>query len=187
MADIFQYINAMYCIRDAQFNPIHDNKVIDTYDINAVHKALIKKAHDDGNTNALIFQNELFFTRKVGDINNNEIKRFIATNNTWDVMILNPSEDLALLPVSTYTHVHRVNSTGFNINNVYLISNRFMLKMKNNTLSNVETYYYDNTFVDSANGPNTQIRHVIVGKLTNIQVLKDDQIIYSWLHYPITL
>lgn len=184
MAEVFQYINSMYCIRDDQFNPVRDPNVIVTNDITDIHKRVLSKAYDDGNTNALIFQNELFFTRQIGDVNNNEIKQFLGTNSTWDVLILNERTDLPLIPVGGYTHVHRVNRTDFIIDKVYLVSRRFMQKVKNNTLTNVETYYYDNTFVDAALSADHTYK-VKVGKITNVQLLKNDQIKYIWTRYAI--
>lgn len=184
MAEVFQYINSMYCIRDEPFNPIRDANVIATTDMTSIHKSILTKAYDDGNTNALLFQNELFFTRQIGDVNNNEIKRFLGTNSTWDVLIMSPRTDLALLPVATYTHVHRVDRTDFIIDKVYLVSRRFMQKVKENTLSNVETYFYDNTFVNAASTVSTQHR-VKVGKVQNVQLLATDVIKYVWTPFSI--
>lgn len=185
MAEVFQYINAMYCIRDEQFNPIHDPKVITTNNITDIHKQVLSKGYDDGNTNALVFQNELFFTRPIADVNNNEVKRFLMTNSTWDVLIMNENEDLSTTPVPTYTHIHLVNRNDFIIDKVYLVSRRFMQKVKNNTLTNIETYYYDTTFVDSADGPPSSTRRVVVGKINNIRILVNDQIRYVWDNFSL--
>jgi hypothetical protein len=185
MAEVFQYINAMYCVRDDKFNPIHDNKLIPTNDLTQVHRNILKKGYDDGNTNALIFNNELFFTRELADVNNNEIKQFLMTNATWDVLILNPRDDLPLLDYGTFQHVHRVNRDDFIIDKVYLVSRRFMLKVKNNIMTGIETYYYDNTFVDSIPSDDNNF-NVVVGKITNVAVLKNGEIKYSWTHYDTT-
>ena len=184
MAEVFQYINAMYCIRDSGFVPIRDPQLIRTNNLTPIHKQILAKAYDLGNTNALIFQNELYFTRPIADLNNNEIKRFLGTNSTWDVLILNPRTDLTTAPVNTYTHVHRVTRTDFIIDRVYLVSRRLMQKVKNNTLSNIETYYYDNTFVDSLQSPNTEY-NVAVGKLTDVSILNNDQLRYKWNHFSL--
>ena len=184
MAEIFQYINAIYCVRDAEYIPVHDSRIIETSDLVDVHKSLISKAYDEGNTNALIFNNELYFTRDLADLNNNEIKEFLMTNNTWDVLILNSHKNLTLETLESYTYLHKVMSNDFNIDKVYLISRQFMQKVKNNDITNVSTYYYTNTFVDSMPSKDSNFS-VIVGKLTDVSILKNGEIKYHWTPYDI--
>ena len=184
MAEVFQYINAMYCIRDDDFNPIHDTHIIETNDVtNQVNKVLLAKAFDDGNTNALVFQNELFFTRDIADTNNNELKYFLGTNATWDVLIFNPRSDLPLEAVPGFSRIHRVTRTDFIIDKVYLVSRRFMQKVKDNNYTDIQTYYYSNNFVDSLESKNNKF---IVGKLTNIQILRNGELKYHWTPYSLS-
>lgn len=182
MAEVFQYINAMYCIRDDKFNPIHDPTLIQTNDLTPVHRQILSKGYDDGNLNALVFQNELVFTRELADVNNNEIKMFLMTNTTWDILVLNPRTDLPLQEVPGFSHVHKVTRDDFIIDKVYLASRRFMQKVKNNVNTGIETYYYDNTFVNALDSEDTNYR-VKVGKITNVQVLKNDEIKYNWMPF----
>jgi hypothetical protein len=184
MAEIFQYINAIYSVRDAEYNPVHDSRIITTDNLTSVHTRLIKTAYDAGNTNALIFDNELYFTRDLADVNNNEIKQFLMTNPTWDVLIFNPRDNLPLETYGSFVHVHKVTSDTFNIDRVYLISRRFMQKVKDNITTGIETYYYDNTFVDSMPSKDSLYK-VIVGKLTNISVLQNGEIKYNWTSYDL--
>ena len=105
MAELFQYINALYCIRESKFTPFHNKNVTTVTDMAATHKAIISRAYDDGNRTAMLFENELYFTRVIGDVNNNEIKTFLGTNTSWDVIILNKRTDLSLTPVPwLYSH-----------------------------------------------------------------------------------
>lgn len=179
MAEIMKYITGMYCVRDDKFNALKNLSEFIATNLTDIHKKIIEKAHDNGNANAMIFQNELFFIRKLGDVNNNEVKTFLGTNQTWDVLILNSRKDLPLIPLDGYSHVHRVNTTTFNINRVYLVSNRFMQKVKNNDLTNVETYYYDDPFIDGI-ATNVDAKKVIAGKVESIQRLSNEQIKYTW-------
>jgi len=184
MAEVFQYINAMFCVRDEFFNPIHDSTVITTNNLTQVHRDILSKAYDDGKTNALVFNNELFFTRDLADVNNNEIKKFLMTNATWDILVLNPRTDLPTEQYGDFVHVHKVTRDEFIIDKVYLVSRRFMQKVKNNVTTGIETYYYDNTFVDSITSPDKDNTYkVVVGHITNVSVLTNGEIKYTWSHY----
>lgn len=184
MAEVFQYINAMYCIRDSEFNPIHDPTIIDTIDLTPVHRQILSKGYDDGNLNALVFQNELVFTRELADVNNNEIKQFLMTNTTWDILVLNPRTDLPLETIAGFTHVHKVTRDEFIIDKVYLASRRFMNKVKNGVTTGIETYYYDNTFVNALDSKDGNYR-VKVGKIINVSILANNEIKYKWVPFAL--
>lgn len=185
MAEIFQYINAMYCIRDSEFNPIHDSTIIETTDLTPVHKKIFSKAYDDGNLNALVFQNELMLTRELGDVNNNEIKEFLMTNTTWDILVLNARTDLPLVDVPGFTHVHKVTRDDFIIDKVYIASRRFMQKVKNNVTSGIETYYYDSTFLSALDSKDGDYK-VKVGKIIDVNILENDEIKYKWTPFSLS-
>lgn len=159
--------------------PVFDKDTIITTDLLPVHKSVIIKAYDAGYNNAMIFQNELYFIRNLGDINNNEVKTFLGTNTTWDMLILSPNAGLSTSSYLDYVHVKKVNRTDFHFDQVYLVSRRLMEKIKLNSIADVETYLYSNPFVNSI-VDNSTTHNVSICKVSDIVVVKDEVIKYKW-------
>jgi len=144
MVQLLNYIDAIYSIRHPEFV---NGTNITTTDMPSIHKAILSKAFDDGNRSALIFENELYYTIPISDLNNNVLKYFLLNNTTWDMMILSPHTDLTTTPVDGYANINLLTGNTFHADKIYLASRRLMAKAKNNNMSNIVTFYYSFNFI----------------------------------------
>jgi hypothetical protein len=180
--EIFNYIPIIIGIKNSDFTMILAKGTIKNINEIDIHKRLLSKLYDDHYDVAMIFSNEIFLLRAMGNINNNEIKNFITTNTTWDLLVLNPF-DSALNPISSvdgYNIIKKIDNTStFFYNQIYIASYRFMQKIKNNNISIIESYVYTDPFLQYMQSTKT-INLYTVGIITNITTLKTDNIIYSW-------
>lgn len=182
--EILNYLPIIAGIKNSDFTPIFARGTIRNTDKIDIHKRLLTKLCDSNYPVAMVFSNELFLLRNLRDITNNEIKKLITTNSTWDVLILNPF-DLILnstSPIEGYNIIKKINdSSSFFYNQVYIASARFMQKIKNNDISNIESFIYIDPFVQHMHTtPLNNKNMYIVGAISNIKTIKVEEIIYSW-------
>ncbi len=176
--DIFSYIPVIYSVRIQKFTPFKARNPISNTREN-VHKTLASYMFDNNVPCAMIYDNELTVLRNIGDVNNNEIKSFITTNNIWDVLILSKCSEPSAL-VENFNLIEKLdNETNFKFNYVYLISNRFMQKIKNNDLTNIKIYKYNQPFLEYANM--TDSTNVFtIGKVEQIKNISSEKLSYTW-------
>ncbi len=182
---LFPYLSLIVGIRDDEVSHIVTPNTIHEINPQEVHKKLLAKLANDGISTVLVFENELYLTRDLGDVNNNEIATFIATNNTWDLLILSPFSSYRTLKESGYTLISKLlDTTTFNSNSIYIASNRFMNKVKNNDLSFIQTYKYDSPFLNHIQNKFTHNKFTI-GKISDINTLSVRDFKYKWNDFKI--
>jgi hypothetical protein len=182
MCDIFNSVKSMYCIRDQFFNPIRDRNDIKADDHFEIHVKLLTKVADNNDESALVFENEIFFTRNMANVNNDELKEFIKTNKTWDMILLHWRDDQVYKEkCPNYEHMYKARARNFTIGHVYIVSSRLLEKIKTLDLDNVESYYYTNEFVKSMSYKDTEPPyHFTIGKINDVSLLTTGEIKYSW-------
>ena len=170
----------MICIRDKQCTPIVTPKLIESNDKKQVHKNILAKCFAQGSPVVFVFENELYLSRGLDDLTNNEIKTFVTTNDTWDILILSAvPDDIVKLSVDNYTFMKKLkDDKTFDESYIYIASARFGQKM-NDPEAKLETYVYDRPFVK-----NLQLEHssnkYVVGQISNITKLNQIEIKYTW-------
>lgn len=185
--DIFSYLQTMICIRDKQCTPIVTPKMVESSDKKQVHKKVLAKFFAQGSPVVFVFENELYLSRAIDDIANNEIKTFVTTNNTWDILVLSAvSDDIVKLPVDNYTFMKKLqDDKTFNESYIYIASARFAQKM-NDPNASIETYVYDRPFVKNLTVDHSSNKFVI-GQITNITELNQVEIKYTWSEVEVAL
>lgn len=183
--DIFTYIPIIIGIRNDDFSPLITPKTIRENNKHTLHKRLLISLHNfHSYPCALIFENELYLTRNLADINNNEIKQFITTNTDWDVLVLSEINE-PHTDVDGYDIVKKItNNTTLFDSHVYLVSARFMQKVKNNTLSDIQTYMYSLPFLSNVTSNCTSNKYTI-GRITDISILRRQELKYRWSEFGI--
>lgn len=180
--DIFNYIPFIVSFRNSASTPLNTPKTVYEPNFVNLHKRVLTNFINNGITCALIFINEIYTTRPLADINNNEIKTFLTTNTTWDYLILSPCEEASTV-INDYSLVKKINNvTLFPNNYIYIASGRFMQKTKTNQLSNINGYVYTSPFVDHFNIPSKNNKYSI-GRITNIELLGSPDVQYEWAEY----
>ena len=170
----------MICIRDKQCTPIVTPKLIESNDKKQLHKNMLAKFFAQGSQVVFVFENELYLSRTLDDLTNNEIKTFVTTNKTWDVLILSVvPDDIVKLSLDNYTFMKRIQDDKmFDESYIYIASARFAQKM-NDPDASIETYVYDRPFVKNLKVEHSSNKYV-VGEITNITKLNQVEIKYTW-------
>ena len=179
--EIFSYLPVLVGIRNSDFTPIVAKGTVNSHNKEDIHKRLLIKLSNMGYPAAMVFENELFLLRDLGNITNNEIKTLLTTNNTWDIIILSPFT-INSSPINGYNILRKIDDTStFFYSNIYIASSRFMQKIKNNNLSIIESYIYTNPFLDNlSTNPKHKQDLYTVGIVSNIDTLKEGEVKYSW-------
>lgn len=183
--EILNYLPVIIGIKNSDFTPLLNKNLIKNINPIDNHTKLLSKLYDANYPVSMIFSNEILLLRNLGNIADNEIKHFIESNSTWDLLILSPFD--ISIPVSSipdYTILKKIDDTStFFYNKIYIASRRFMQKIKNNDISNIESYVYTDPFLDNMETTPIVISKknlYTIGIITNIKIIKVDNIIYSW-------
>lgn len=180
--EIFSYLPVLVGIRNSDFTPIVAKGTVISNNKEDIHKRLLIKLSNMGYPAAMIFENELFLLRDLGNITNNEIKTLLTTNNTWDMIILSPFIISSSSPVNGFNILRKIDDTStFFHSNIYIASSRLMQKIKNNNMSTIESYVYTDPFLDNlSTNPTHKQNSYTVGIISNIETLKEGDVKYSW-------
>lgn len=185
MADIFKYIPLVLGVRNNNFSPFVSQNTISSSDVQEVHKSTLATCSTKSLPCVLIFENELYLTRNLADINNNEIRDFILANNVpWDLIIVSTVPDTCTLSdIEGHALLKKMDDTSvFLYDKVYIASASFMQKCKNNDLSNIQTFVYTQPFLASVKSE-IHNNKFIVGQVKNIMVLKSSEVKYTWAEF----
>ncbi len=184
--DIFKYIPIIVGVRAKDFiTVISTKKVVDT--LENVHKRLLVKLRKQGYSCALVFQNELYLLRNLQDLNNNEIKTFISTVPNWDVLIMS-SLTSSFIDVPGFEFIKKLeNNTDFFSNEIYIVSERFMQKIEDEALWNINTYIYTKPFLQDLDSrySHSNVNEYTIGRITNINHMSAGELKYQWVDYGI--
>ena len=181
--DIFSYIPVIIGVRAKDFSPVFTTTKVED-DLENVHKRLLMKLHQQGYPCALVFQNELYLMRNLLDINNNEIKTFVTSNPNWDVLIMSPFSAESL-EVPGFEYIRKVdNNSDFFFGEIYIASEKFMKKIKDNELWNINTYMYTQPFMQDLDSSHASNEYTI-GRIIDIDHIKAGEIKYRWSDYLI--
>jgi len=131
----------------------------------------------------LIYENEL----KI-DINKDinldqeaEVIDFIKTNHEWDVIIIGKNNINTLIPIQDRKYIFRnTNSTAFITGSVYIVSDRFVEKLKNNNRGYIQTFVVKPEILENVVYPNPTDVY-IVGKVSDFQIKDNKSIAYKWV------
>lgn len=182
---LFPYISLIVGIRDDEVSHIVTPQTVHVNNPQEVHKKLLAKLADEGTNTVLVFENELYLMRSLGDINNNEISTFIAANNTWDLLILSPFSNYRTVKEPGYTLISKLlDTTTFNSDSIYIASHRFMTKVKNNDISYIQTYKYDSPFLNHIQNKFTHNKFT-VGKISEVNTLSTRDFKYKWTDFNV--
>jgi hypothetical protein len=184
--DIFNYLPVIVGIKNSDFTPILTKATINSSTKQDIHKRLLSDLAVKNYPVAMVFENELFLLRSLGNINNNEIRDFIRTDNSWDIVILSPFTGSSSV-VNGYNIIRKVNDTSTFFNSqIYIASSRFMQKIKNNNYNSIETYVYIDSFIDNiSTTPVHKSTLYTLGVISNISIISLKEIKYSWNEYLI--
>ena len=186
LMQMFVYLNGIYAIRNSGFSPVIDNRAIVASSSLAVHEQLLRFLHDTSAKNAMIYENEIVLLRDLGNITDNEIKKFLTSTIEWDILVISPYHVDDLNDVSEYSIVKKASSTVFDPAYVYIASEQFMQKVKNYDIANTNIYVYTNPFLDSITHANISNKY-IVGKVVGITELASDEAHYEWQEIALPL
>jgi hypothetical protein len=179
--DILNYIPVIISLRSQKFTPFKANNPVVNNDKKEVHKAVLRRLNQEDYPVAMIYENELTLSRSLEDVSNNEIKAFVTQNQDWDILILSAC-NLPSSLVDGYSRIEKVStSQGFeyDFENIYIVSKRFMQKVQNNDLSNIELYLYNSPFLTYPKmGP--EVSTFVMGKTENINEVSMRKISYTW-------
>lgn len=182
---VLSIIPYVFSIRDASYSHIDAGNNIDASSVVDVHKQLLSTLANKSIPLALVFQNELLFSRNLEDINNNEIKSFLETNSDWDILILGKYSQNDVTVVDGFSRIYRIaNTSQFQNELVYIASARFMNKIKNNESSFVK-YVYSPSFIENIQVPMTTHNYVI-SKIDNVIKATGGNLKYVWSTYALS-
>lgn len=179
--DIFKYIPIIVGVRAKDFSPVlSTKKIIGT--LENVHKRLLIKLHKQGYSCALVFQNELYLLRNLQDINNNEIKTFISSVPNWDILIMSPLNSNSY-EVPGFQFIRKLdNNTDFFSEEIYIVSERFMKKVEDEALWNINTYIYTKPFLQDLDS-HVKSNEYTIGRITDINHMSQGELKYKWVDY----
>lgn len=179
--DIFNYIPFVVAIRNEDFTPILTLKTVTDTDKINIHKRLLCTLAVLGAPCALVFENEIYLTRSLVDLMHNEIKTFVTTNMSWDIIILSEYHGFSTENVSGYNFIEKIkDTTTFPHEQIYIASSRFMQKVQSNQLmTDIQVYTYNSPFVANLKTQCKSNKYSI-GRITNITTLGDTEIKYKW-------
>lgn len=160
-------INEIYCIRDANTHPIHNNVI----DVNYLHHRILKEIDQEI---IMIFNNDFYFTRILDE--DDELFQFLDTNKDWDMIILNKIGKISHYDVDGFQYIKYINRYGFYPDEIMLVNKRLKEKLINETFD-IHAYYYENTFLE--NLP-TKFKKVLIGKITDLTFQNEIKIKYKW-------
>jgi hypothetical protein len=183
LMSMFVYLHGVFSIRNTASATIIDSRVITSDDPKTVHQDLLTYLFNKGTyNNALVHEDEIVLLRNLGDISDNEIAEFLVNNTTWDVLILSPYTISDLVSIPGFSIVKKSTSaTTFNDKYVYIASKQFMEKMKNNTLTDIQTYVYTNPFLNSISKVNViETNKYIVSQVVALDTLNSGETLYQW-------
>jgi len=187
--DLFTYIPIVIAIRQDEFTPLVPSNSITAVNKIDVHKRVLAKLYDENYAAASIFENELFVTRPLNDINNNELKTFMLSNNDWDIIVVSNFDEVSSTLIPWISLVEKANTNEFPYEKVYIASSRMMLKAKQNDLSNIQVYKYTSPFFDVVKLPIRKIKNhehkYTISKVQNINVLDTSEVKYTWSLYHV--
>ena len=183
---LFQYLGAIFSVRNSSSSVIIDNRSIKATDTKIVHQLLLSVLNSHGiHKNVLICEDEFILTRTLGDINDNEIKTLLTTDTVpWDILILSPYKNTDLQPVEGYSKIKTSSMTALDTKYVYIASSSFMIKAAKNNLTNLNVLVYTDPFIDSLTKKKTSDEY-IVSQVTSIKFLKPGQTQYHWKEFTI--
>jgi hypothetical protein len=181
LMSMFQYLGGIFSIRNTGSTFIIDNRAVFATNPQEMHQKLLSFLYDENiYNNALIYEDEMILLRDLGNIGDNEIKQFLGTNTTWDVLILSPYSKDGLEDVEGYTTLKKTNSNILGDGYIYIASKRFMEKNKTNNLINIETYVYTKSFIDIFRKSTYKTNKYIVSKATSLDTLFSAESKYHW-------
>jgi len=180
--EIFNYLPALVGIKNSDFTPILAKGTIKESSKLVVHKRLLTKLAENNYAATMVFENELYLLRNLKDINNNEIQKLITTNNSWDIIILNPFNESSSTPIEGYNIIKKINDTStFFCSYIYIASANFLQKVKYQNLNNIESYVYTDPFLNNLkSSPTTKVDTYTTGFVTDITTLELGDVKYSW-------
>ena len=179
--DIFGYIPIIMGVRAKDFSPVISTKKI-AGDLESIHKKLLVKLKKQGYPCALVFQNELYLMRDLLDINNNEIKTFLTTVPNWDVLIMSPF-DANTFEVPGFQYIRKVdNDNEFFCGEIYIASEKFMKKVEDDAVWNINTYIYTTPFMQDLDSISTANEYTL-GRIVDIDHIRAGEIKYKWVDY----
>lgn len=182
--DLFSYLPIVVAIRTDDFSHLHTTKTITETDPLNIHIKLLSKLHDDNFSAAAIFENEIYVTRQLHDISNNDMKTFLLTNTDWDMLIVSDYPETTSTPIEGLTLVAKAQDTTFRHDKVYLASSRMMLKAKNNDLTNLQIYKYTSPFIEHVNYVGKSNNYTVC-RVTGINLLDTSDVKYKWIEMNI--
>ena len=173
-------------VRSDDFTPLLTRKTIEESESVNVHKRLLSKVGELGVPCVLVFENEIYLTRSLADVNNNEIKHLVMTNTDWDILILNKLStnlQVTLSDVAGYNLIKKIDQPcQFDkvCDRVYIASARVMEKIKlGESVDYLSVYVYTNPFINNLISKSASNKYS-VGVVTNISVLRPVEIKYTW-------
>lgn len=182
--DILKYIPIIVGIRNHDFTTLITPQTITDNDLCNIHKRVIKKFHDINMPCGLIFENEIYLTRNLANINNNEIKTFVQTNSDWDILVISDLKTATTLnAVDGYSRIKQItekNNFSNYYNHIYIVSARFMTKVVNDeSTDNINLYVYTAPFLDNLK-TKSKVNKYTIGEVTDISILNAIQVKYTW-------
>jgi hypothetical protein len=181
----FNYLSGIFGIRSDGNVPFISNNLKIEKPIHNIHIDVLKYCYDYGYTTALVYENEISLTRDLEDIENNEIRTFMMSNNDWDILIIGLNDIPFTSLVNGYTRVFKVNDNStFYSEYAYIASRRFMQKAKTGNMNALNTYLYAPTFFKNIGNEAKSNIH-IVGAATNVIIADKIKAKYTW--HPVNL
>jgi hypothetical protein len=180
---MFQYLGGIFAVRNTGSLAIVDSRAVTASDAATIHKMLLTDLYHVGTyNNAMIHENEISLLRNLGNITDNEIKKFLGTFTNWDVLILSVYSVSDLIDVPGYTTVKKSSSaTTFYHNYVYIASKQFMQKAAANDFTNLQTYIYTNPFLETFSNKNAPVTDkYIVSQVVGLDNLDSTEAHYKW-------
>ena len=187
MEDFYKSID-IYGIRNNVMKSIFTPTIIiDCKTFTNAHKSLLHYISNSNFKNTMIFQNEIYQSLKLPEIETieeyNEINKFIASNDDWDIIVVgeNRIEDHQLLDIDDYKYIKKLKSTTqWIMDSVYIISEQFINKIKNNKRSSCLTYVVTPHMFSNKNYDKI-VSHFTIAKIANCEPRITDRFIsYQW-------
>jgi hypothetical protein len=183
--ELFEYIPVIIGIRNDDFSPLITPRTITENNKRNLHVRVLSKLRNDGYPCGLVFQNELYVTRSLRDLTNNEIHRLITTNTTWDMIILSDCPNTSLQAVPGYEILKKSADTStFKYTSIYLASARLMEKAHLGNLTDLQVYVYSDPFLANIE-TSCKSNKYTVGRVTNIKLLGIQDVKYAWHDYGV--
>lgn len=182
--DLFSYLPIIIAIRNDDFSHIHTPNTIVSNDKHDIHLRVLKKLADLPYPVAAVFENEIYITRHLANLSNNDMKNFLLTNPTWDILVVEAYTEAPSTPVEGYTLIEKVNDNIFRSDKVYIVSSRMMQKAKNNNLTDLQIYKYTSPFIENVES-HPKTNKYTVSRVVGITLLDTAEVKYKWAEFHI--